>query len=174
MGVRDCTLRGQLIHKVLNKSVGNVPPPGTDPLTLHHQVELDFPPARRDNLPNVLTRNPGQQGDVKMADQGLTEKEPGRRQSARYKTNVPATLTTDKSESQIDIIQISRDGCLVFPPIPQLTDPNVDLTFQLGEGLAYFRTACQIIYTIHNLGSGISFSGLSEMERDAIDRFISG
>ena len=50
-----------------------------------------------------------------MADQGLTEEEPGRRQSARYKTNVPAILTTDKREFQIDLIQISRDGCLVFP-----------------------------------------------------------
>ena len=109
-----------------------------------------------------------------MADQGLTEEEPGRRQSARYKTNVPAILTTDKSENQIDIIQISRDGCLVFPPILQFSDPNVNLTFQLDEGLPSFRTSGQIIYTIHSLGSGISFSGLSEMERDAIDRFISG
>ena len=109
-----------------------------------------------------------------MADQGLTEQEPGRRQSARYKTNVPATLTTDKSESQIDLIQISRDGCLVFPPILQFTDPNVNLTFQLDEGLPAFRTSGQIIYTIQNLGSGIAFSGLSEREGDAIDKFISG
>ena len=73
-----------------------------------------------------------------MADQGLTEKEAGRRQSARYKTNVPAILTTDKSESQIDIIQISRAGCLVFPPILPFTDPNVDITFQLDEGCPLF------------------------------------
>ena len=109
-----------------------------------------------------------------MADQGLTEKEPGRRQYRRYKTNVPATLTTDKSAFQINMIQISRDGCLVFPPILQFTDPKVNLTFQLDEGLPSFRTTGRIIYTIHSLGSGIAFSGLSEMERDAIDRFISG
>ena len=46
------------MHKVLNKSVENLPPPGTDPLTLHHEVELDFPPARRDNLPNASPRAP--------------------------------------------------------------------------------------------------------------------
>ncbi len=109
-----------------------------------------------------------------MADQGHTEKEPGRRQSARYKTNVPAILTTDKSESQIDIIQISRAGCLVFPPILPFTDPNVDITFQLDEGVPSFRTSGQIIYTIQNLGSGIAFNGLSERDRDAIDKFISG
>ncbi len=109
-----------------------------------------------------------------MADQGLTEQEPGRRQSARYKTNVPATLTTDKSEFQVNIIQISRAGCLVFPPILQFTDPNLNLTFQLDEGLPSFRTSGRIIYTIHNKGTGIAFSGLSEMERNAIERFFSG
>ena len=109
-----------------------------------------------------------------MADQGLTEKEPGRRQYPRYKTNFPATLTTNKGEFQTYIIEISRDGCLMFPPILQFTDPNVDITFQLDEGLPSLRTSGQIIYTIHNLGSGIAFSGLSEMERDAIVRFFSG
>ncbi len=109
-----------------------------------------------------------------MADQGLTEKEPGRRQYPLYKTNFPATLTTDKGEFQTHIIQISRGGCLVFPPILPFTDPNVDITFQLDEGVPSFRTSGQIIYTIQNLGSGIAFSGLSERERDAIDKFISG
>ncbi len=78
----------------MNKSVENVPPSETDPLTLHHEVGFDFPPTQRDNLSTVLTRNPGQFGGIKMADQGLTEKEPGRRQYRRYKTNFPATLTT--------------------------------------------------------------------------------
>ena len=109
-----------------------------------------------------------------MADQGLTEKEPGRRQYRRYKTNFPATLTTDKGEFQTHIIQISRGGCLVFSSILLFTDPKVDLTFQLDEELPLFRTTGQIIYTIHNKGTGIAFSGLSEMERDAIVRFFSG
>ena len=46
-------LRRQLIHKLLNKSVENVPPSGTDPLTLHHEVELDFPLTQQDNLSNA-------------------------------------------------------------------------------------------------------------------------
>ena len=41
------------MHKVLNKSVENHPPPGTDPLTLHHEVELDFPTTQQDNLSNA-------------------------------------------------------------------------------------------------------------------------
>ena len=94
MGVRVFTLRGQLIHKLLNESVENAAPPGIEPLTLHHEVELDFPPARRDNLPNVLTRNPGQQRGIKMADHGPAEQR-GKRQHPRYKTNIPGTLTTD-------------------------------------------------------------------------------
>ncbi len=109
-----------------------------------------------------------------MADQGLTEKEPGRRQYRRYKTNFPATLTTDKGEFQTHIIQISRGGCLAFSSILLFTDPKVDLTFQLDEELPLFRTTGQIIYTIHNQGTGIAFGGLSEMERDAIERFFSG
>ena len=46
-------VRRQLIHKLFNKSVENVPPSGTNPLTFHHEAELDFPPARRDNLSNA-------------------------------------------------------------------------------------------------------------------------
>ncbi len=109
-----------------------------------------------------------------MADQGLTEKEPGRRQYPRYKTNFPATLTTDKGGFETHIIQISRGGCLVFSSIVLYTDPKVDLTFQLDEELPLFRITGRIIYTIHNKGTGIAFSGLSEMERDAIVRFFSG
>lgn len=108
-----------------------------------------------------------------MADHGPAE-QPGKRQHPRYKTNIPGTLTTDKGEFQTHIIQISRAGCLVFPPILPFTDPNVDITFQLDEGVPSFRTSGQISYTIQNLGSGIAFSGLSERERDAIDKFISG
>ena len=109
-----------------------------------------------------------------MADQGLTEKEPGRRQYPRYKTNFPATLTTDKGGLETHIIQISRGGCLVFSSILLFTDPKVDLTFQLDEELPLFRITGRIIYTIHNKGTGIAFSGLSEMERDSIERFFSG
>ena len=108
-----------------------------------------------------------------MADHGPAEQR-GNRQHPRYKTNFPATLTTDKGEFQTHIIQISRGGCLVFPPILPFTDPNVDITFQLDEEVPSFRTSGQISYTIQNLGSGIAFSGLSERERDAIDKFISG
>ncbi len=108
-----------------------------------------------------------------MADQGLTENELGRRQYPRYKTNIPATLTTDKGEFQINIIQISRAGCLVFPSILQFSDPTVNLTFHLDEESHPFRTAGRIIYTLHNRASGIAFSGLSGTEWDSIDRFFS-
>ena len=108
-----------------------------------------------------------------MADHGPAEP-PGKRQHPRYKTNIPGTLTTDKGEFQIDIIQISRGGCLVFSSIVLFTDPKVDLTFQVDEGQPLFRTTGRIIYTIHNKGTGIAFSGLSKMEGDAIDRFFSG
>ena len=100
-------------------------------------------------------------------------KQPGKRRYPRYKTNIPVTLTTDKSKFQISIIQISRAGCLAFPPILHFTDPKVELTFQLDEGLPSFRTAGRIIYTVHNRGTGIAFSGLSEMGRDAIEKFFS-
>ena len=108
-----------------------------------------------------------------MADHGPAE-QPGRRQYPRYKTNIPATLTTDKGEFQINIIQIGRGGCLVFSSLLLFTLPKVDLTFQLDEGLPLFRITGRILYTIHNKGTGIAFSGLSGMERDAIERFLSG
>ena len=60
-----------------------------------------------------------------MADQGLTEKKPGRRQYRRYKTNFPATLTTDIGEFQTHIIQISRGSCLVFSSILLFTDQRL-------------------------------------------------
>ncbi len=107
-----------------------------------------------------------------MADHGPAEQR-GKRQHPRYKTNIPATLTTDKGDFQVNIINISRGGCLVFSSILLFTDPKVDLTFQLDEELPLFRTTGRIIYTIHNKGMGITFSGLSEMERDAIERFFS-
>ena len=49
-----------------------------------------------------------------MADQGLAEKEPWKRQLSRYKLNIPYTLTTEKGEFQVYIIYIRRGGFLVF------------------------------------------------------------
>ena len=111
-------------------------------------------------------------GGTKMADHGPAEQR-GKRQHPRYKTNIPATLTTDKGEFQINIIQISRAGCLVFPTILQFSDPTVNLTFHLDEESPPFRTVGRIIYTLHNRASGIAFSGLSGTEWDSIDRFLS-
>ena len=113
-----------------------------------------------------------QRGGIGMAGVGPAE-QPGRRRYRRYNTNIPASITTDKGKSQTNIIQISRGGCLVFPPKIQFSDPNVNLTFQLVERLPSFRTAGRIIYTIHNRGCGIVFSGFSEMERDGIEGFFS-
>ncbi len=108
-----------------------------------------------------------------MPEKGLPDKQTGARRYPRYKTNIPATLTTDQGEFQINIIQISRAGCLVFPSILQFNDPTVNLTFHLDEESHTFRTAGRIIYTIHNRASGIAFSGLSETEWGTIDRFFS-
>ncbi len=102
-----------------------------------------------------------------MPDEGIQ-----RRRYPRYQTNLEATVYTAKGALHAHIAQISRGGCLIFPPLPPQPSPGIKLTFRLSEETPYINCKAEIVYTIMDRGSGIAFTEISEFNRELIRDFF--
>jgi PilZ domain len=102
-----------------------------------------------------------------MPDEGIQ-----RRRYPRYPTSLEATVYTASGALQAHIAQISRGGCLIFPPLPPQPSPQIKLTFRLAGDGAYVNCKAEIVYTIMDKGSGIAFTEISEHNRELITEFF--
>jgi PilZ domain-containing protein len=95
-----------------------------------------------------------------------------RRRYPRYPTSIEATVYTAKGAFQAHIAQISRGGCLIFPPLPAQPSPGIKLTFRLSDERPYINCKAEIVYTVMDRGSGIAFTEISEFNRELITEFF--
>ena len=102
-----------------------------------------------------------------MPDEGIQ-----RRRFPRYSTSLDATVYTASAALQAHIAQISRGGCLIFPPLPPQSSPGIKLTFRLSAESPYINCKAEIVYTIMDRGSGIAFTEISEFNRELIADFF--
>ncbi|HET7842311.1 MAG TPA: PilZ domain-containing protein, partial [Terriglobia bacterium] len=98
-----------------------------------------------------------------MPDEGIQ-----RRRFPRYPASIEATVYTATGALEAHIAQISRGGCLIFPPLPTQTSPGIKLTFRLSDDTPYINCKAEIVYSIVDRGSGIAFTEISEFNRDLI------
>jgi PilZ domain len=91
-----------------------------------------------------------------------------RRRFPRYPTSLEATVYLGIGALQAHIAQISRGGCLIFPPLPPQSSPAVKLSFQLAEDMPSINCKAEIVYSIVDRGTGIAFTEISEYNRDLI------
>ena len=98
-----------------------------------------------------------------MADEGIQ-----RRRFPRYPTSLDATVYLATGAIEARIVQISRGGCLIFPPLPPQPSPGIKLSFQLAPDMPSINCKAEIVYTIMDRGSGIAFTEISEYNRELI------
>jgi hypothetical protein len=70
------------------------------------------------------------------------------------------------------ISQVSRGGCLIFPPLPPLQATDLKMSFRLGEDLPYINCKGEIAYNIQDKGTGIAFTEISLYNQDLITNYF--
>lgn len=102
-----------------------------------------------------------------MADEGIQ-----RRRFPRYPANLDVTVYLDSGATQTHMPQISRGGCLIFPPLPPHQSPAIKLSFQLGDGLPSVNCKGEIVYSVRDRGTGVAFTEISIYNQDRITEFF--
>jgi hypothetical protein len=95
-----------------------------------------------------------------------------RRRHPRYPCDVAVTVYVDSTIIQARIPQISRGGCLIFPPLPAHKSPEIKLSMAFEDGLPPANCKGEIVYTIAARGSGVAFTEISIYNQDRISSFF--
>lgn len=101
-----------------------------------------------------------------MADEGIQ-----RRRFPRYPASLEATVYLATGAIRAHITQISRGGCMIFPPLPPQPSPGIKLSMRLSEDLPFINCKAEIVYSVVDRGTGIAFSEISEYNQDLITEF---
>jgi len=102
-----------------------------------------------------------------MADQSSQ-----RRRFPRYRAGLEAIIYLGSKTTQTRIVEISRGGCLVFPPLLPQPSPELKLSFRLGEDVPPVNCKGEIVYSISDKGTGIAFTEISLYNQDRITEFF--
>ena len=102
-----------------------------------------------------------------MPDEGIQ-----RRRHPRYPSDLAVTVYLDSGIVQTRIPQISRGGCLIFPPLHPHQSPEIKLSFGLEDGLPSVNCKGEIVYTVNDRGSGVAFTEISVYNQDRITAFF--
>lgn len=102
-----------------------------------------------------------------MAEEGVKK-----RKFARYRAGLDVTIYLSAKAIQARITQISRGGCLLFPPLPSQPTPGLKLSFRLAEELPPVNCKGEIVYSISDKGTGVAFTEISLHNQDLITEFF--
>jgi len=70
------------------------------------------------------------------------------------------------------ITQVSRGGCLIFPPLPVQQSAEIKLSFRLTDDLVPVNCKGEIVYSINDRGTGVAFSEISLHNQERITEFF--
>jgi hypothetical protein len=99
-----------------------------------------------------------------MPDQDASFK----RRFPRYHTAVDVTIYQGRTIVNGRITQISRGGCLIFPPLPPLSDQALRISFRLAGDLPYINCKGEVAYSFADKGTGVAFTEISLHNQDLI------
>lgn len=90
------------------------------------------------------------------------------RKHPRYRAGLDVLIWAGSQAVETRIVQVSRGGCLVFPPIPPQASPEVRLSFRLSEDAPPINCKGEVTYTVSDRGTGIAFTEISLYNQDLI------
>lgn len=101
-----------------------------------------------------------------MVDEGIH-----RRRFPRYRLNQPVVVYQGAKSSMARVMQISRGGCLIYPPVDSRQGAEIKLSFQLAAALPSVNCKGEIVYSINDRGSGVAFTEISLHNQDLISDY---
>jgi c-di-GMP-binding flagellar brake protein YcgR len=102
-----------------------------------------------------------------MADQGTQ-----RRRYPRYLAQIDAIIYLSPSPLKVRIVNISRGGCLIYPTLPPLPDPQLRISFRLSEEEPYVNCKGEVVYSIADKGTGVAFTEISIYNQERITEYF--
>lgn len=100
-----------------------------------------------------------------------TQTAPARR-FPRYRAALDVVIYQGSATRPARITQISRGGCLVFPPFPSQEKPDVKLSFRLSEELPPINCKGEAVHTIRDQGTGVAFTEIALHNQELITSFF--
>jgi c-di-GMP-binding flagellar brake protein YcgR len=96
------------------------------------------------------------------------------RRSPRFRVNLDATVYVESATVRTRITSLSLGGCLVYPPLSPTPSTVIRLSFLLPDGATSINCKGEIVYTIHDRGTGIAFTEISQYHQERIAEFFEG
>ncbi len=97
---------------------------------------------------------------------------PQRRRFPRYHTDLEVTVYVGAKAIPARISQVSRGGCLIFPPLPVQQASEIKLSFRFSDDEGPVNCKGEIVYSINDRGTGIAFTEISLHNQDRITEFF--
>jgi hypothetical protein len=97
---------------------------------------------------------------------------PQRRRYPRYFTDLEVTVYVGTKAVPARITQVSRGGCLIFPPLPAQQSAEVKISFRLTGNSDPVNCKGEIVYSINDRGTGVAFTEISLYNQDRISDFF--
>ena len=97
---------------------------------------------------------------------------PQRRRHPRYLADLEVTVYVGTKAIPARITNISRGGCLVFPPLPAQQSAEIKLSFRLGDDQGPVNCKGEIVYSINDRGTGVAFREISLYNQDRVSEFF--
>ncbi len=91
----------------------------------------------------------------------MAEGQKYRRRFPRYRTSLDVMIRHGSESVRARITQISRAGCLIFPPLPPQRDREVSLSFRLSNDLPDISCKGEILYRTKGKETGVAFTEIS-------------
>jgi PilZ domain-containing protein len=95
-----------------------------------------------------------------------------KRRHPRYFADLEVIVYRQADAIRAHITQISRGGCLIFPPLSDLVAVQLKISFRLAEELPYINCKGEVAYSIADRGTGVVFTEISQYNQDLITDYF--
>ncbi len=102
----------------------------------------------------------------------MPTEEAAKRRFPRYHTNAEIIIYQSSTTLSGHIVQISRGGCLIFPPLAAQSTASVRVSFRLAEDLPFINCIGEVVYNFRDKGTGVAFTEISAHNQDLITEYF--
>ncbi len=95
-----------------------------------------------------------------------------KRRHPRYSADLEVIIYRQADAIRAHIAQISRGGCLIFPPLSDPAASQLKMSFRLAEELPYINCKGEVAYSITDRGTGVAFTEISQFNQDLITDYF--
>jgi PilZ domain-containing protein len=95
-----------------------------------------------------------------------------KRRHPRYLADLEVIIYRQADALRAHVAQISRGGCLIFPPLSDPAESQLKMSFRLAEDFPYINCKGEVAYSINDRGTGVVFTEISQYNQDLITDYF--